>query len=102
MEIYVADTLSEANNLNDRILTALKNDSILGSGETKWSRVLESLDSKFGLIIKPNDSETGNNYRDSIISELTTEEESKIIMVDRDNINWFPNVKSENDTKLSL
>ncbi len=100
MEIYKTNTNEDCISVAARVLQALKDASLLSANETKYCNGMSSVSGSYGFIIWPNDSETPKNYRDVIIGELTDDEEAKLTVIDRDDVDWFPNLKSENDTKL--
>ena len=94
MEIYETNTQEDCESVSDRILTALKTAELIPSHETKYCNGMVSTEGKYGLRIWAK-------YRDTIIGELTTEEESKLKTITTEDVLWFPNTKSENDTKLN-
>jgi hypothetical protein len=102
MEIYETTTTTDCDEVSSRLLQALKDADLLGTNETKYCNGLSSSDGKFGIPIWPNDTELSKNYRDTIIGELTTEEETKLKTIQRDDVLWFPGVKSENDTRTNI
>ena len=93
MELYIGNNRGEVESLNGRILGKLKSDGVLQPHETTWSRIFEGVDGKFAIMV--------GKYKDLILEELTADEQNKITNIEKDDPNWFPGVRENNNAKLS-
>jgi hypothetical protein len=110
MEIYTGNTIGHINSVNANVLAKLKSKKLIPSSDVQWSRVLESTDGIYGLIVKPNPepyimgtyTAPPVYYKDIFLSILTEEQKNNIITISKDDIKWFSDVINEDNIKKGI